>query len=71
MSELFDIPETPEPRFTRARKRYEAAMAEYNEAARIDEDCDGFGESAYLDLRDKAAAARRELEEAERERVGR
>ncbi len=68
-SALFDVPPSAEPRLQAARKRLAKAQEQYDAAVRSDEECDGFGDIAYRELRDECAAARYELALAERERL--
>lgn len=70
MNDLFPI--TPSTDLlTSARRRLEEAERAYAEALRIDEECDGFGETMYTDLKRAMTNAALELHAAERERMGR
>lgn len=67
--ELFidKVPETTD-RLSAARKRYEAAQHAYDEAVRIDEECDGFG-IVPRRVKDELGNAEVELRTAEMERL--
>ncbi len=70
--ELFidKVPDTDPDRLTLARARFGAALAAYNEAWRIDEECDGFG---FIpdEIKAEMDESKRELAAAERERMQR
>lgn len=66
--ELFVQIDSPQDRLALARKRWQEAVTAYDEAVRIDEECDGFGivpDEIKRELRD----ATRELARAEDARM--